>query len=877
MLSSSLGNWEELRRNESANILRRERDQVLDVLQNYINEEDEGPAKNIAFCHLVSLMPFNAIQNQTSDGYNDFAYEASVAIAMAISHLNEGNGILVKEVEGLNERCNIRFTAEFIDTQLDPGITMNRILELTDTSGTRHPSAFLGAFRSAVSGPSSIITGLQGYPQISGASTSALLDDKNQYPKFARTIPSDDGVATSIIQYFSTFLGLEHLAVININDSYGNSFVRGLKVAAAKHAPNMKIAQIPIEENDESIKQAIESLKQTNYRFVFCITFKPWFDVIMEEAARMEAAGDGKYNWMFPDSFSGALSHRKFERGSLLQKAYQGTGMLTSSAKSGSKFQSFSSSMQALKNEEDFQYLKTLIPRFDQTPFFELNSTFMHPINYDYTVFFYDAAILLGLAVCEATGDDLRITGNTLYDQIAKFSSFQGVSGTVALDPNTGTREPNSALYTLTNFVERGGIDEENGMDMVEFETITTDQYSNGTWSSILNYTFNDGTSNRPLGIPSPSTDKNLIESSIRSVMCTLCALTMLLSIGFALWTWYFRKTKVVRASQPFFLLLICLGSFIMGSTIISLQFDHKIADLDGNNIACNAVAWQAFIGFGIVFSSIVCKTHRINIVMRNALRFSRITVTVEDTIKPVLLLTSLNILLLSLMTALNPITYETQIVEADEFDQPLETYSYCSWNNSLRYVIPLAVVNLISVIVAIVEVWKARQIATEFSESQYIFRALIYMVVVFFIGGPIIFIASDNPNALAFVSSGIIFVATCGILLLMFIPKIIYQRKRYLMKKKGTNKNRYSFSLGPSLTDSNALESDYYNTGGEKILTTKTQKELSEEVKMLKRLLKEARGTKKNESERTPCDQFQVVEGENGNSGDDIVESEDI
>uniref|UniRef100_A0A7S4AFU2 G-protein coupled receptors family 3 profile domain-containing protein n=1 Tax=Pseudo-nitzschia australis TaxID=44445 RepID=A0A7S4AFU2_9STRA len=851
MLSSSLGKWEELRLNEAANIPPREDGQVFDVLRNYIDEEDGGSTKDIAFCRVVSLVPFTT----EGGGFYGTGYEMAIGIALALSHLNEGNGTFVPDVVGLNERCNIRFTAEFIDTQHNAGIVMNQIVKLTDTSRKRLPSAFLGAYRSSVSGPSSMITALQGYPQISGASTSAQLDDKEQYPKFARTIPSDDGVAKAIVEYLSISLGLEHVAVININDAFGNSFARGLKHAAGKNETNMNVIQIPFDETEESIHQAIVSLKQSNYKFVFCIAFFPWHDTIMTEASRMGLAGDGVYNWIFADPFAGTLDGRKFEQDSVLQKAYHGTGMLTSSAKTGLKFQSFSDSMQALKNENDMQYLNAAFPHFDQTPYFEVNSTFMDPIIYDYTMFFYDAAILMGLAACDAVGENLTMTGDTFYHRIVNSPSFQGLSGTVVLDPTTGTREPHSAYYTLSNYVEREIRDEETGKTMIEFETFRTDQYSNGTWLSIVNYTFNDGTSNQPLGIPSYSIEENFIQSWIRAIMCILCAGAMLLSIAFTLWIWLRRRTRVVRASQPFFLLLICLGCFIMASGIIPLQFDHQIADLYKCTIACNAIVWQEIIGFGIVSSSVVCKTHRINVLMRNSARFSRIKVTVRDTIKPVFILTSLNIILLSLMTALNPLTFEIQIVRVDEFDRPLETYPYCSKKTSLCYLIPLVVLNMTSAIIAIYEAWRARKIATEFSESQYIFKALISILLVVFIGGPITFIANDNPNALAFISSVIIFVSVSAILLFMFVPKILFEREHEKKRKqKIIARRKYSSPIRSNAVGS-LFESNCVNTGssGEQILTSKTQKELSEEVELLKKLLNEV--TEKRNTECKHCE----------------------
>ena len=261
---------------------------------------------------------------------------------------------------------------------------------------------------------------------------------------------------------------------------------------------------------------------------------------------------------------------------------------------------------------------------------------------------------------------------------------------------------------------------------------------------------------------------------------------------------------------------------------------------------------------------------------------------TVRDTMKPVLILTSLNIIILSLMTALNPLTYEIQIVRVDEFDQLLETYPFCSRKASLRYLISLVVLNTTNAIVAIYEAWNARQIATEFPESQYIFKALISIFLVVFIGGPIMFIASDNPNALVFVRSVIIFVSVSAILLFMFVPKILFEREREKKRKqKFIARRNYSSPIRNSVVGS-MFESVCFNTetSGEKILTTKTQKELSEEVELLKKLLNqvtEKRNTKFKhcEGEFVPLEEFDSSKGKgedigNGNMNNDSGQTEE-
>ena len=194
---TSLRHYDAIRLAASDSVVRREGSNV-DVFTDPTNGDEE-----IALCHLSSILPF------TTGDHAPFrvAFEDTYSIALAVHHLNTGDGSIVPELRGLNGRCPVRFAAEFADTEFAGGATLRHVVDQTgrgdddDDPTQRLPCAFIGAYRSAVSIPMSIVTGLLGYPQISGASTSAELDDKTQYPLFGRTLPSDAGNAIPLIIY----------------------------------------------------------------------------------------------------------------------------------------------------------------------------------------------------------------------------------------------------------------------------------------------------------------------------------------------------------------------------------------------------------------------------------------------------------------------------------------------------------------------------------------------------------------------------------------------------------------------------------------------------------------------------------------------------
>ena len=494
---TSLRLYDELRLN-ATNVTRTEGTNV-DIFTMPDGEE-------IALYHLAGILPFTTGDYKPSQG----TFEDGATIALAANHLNIGDGSLVPEVRGLNERCKVRFTAEFKDTEYSPGVALSHVVDYTSRdpgSPERLPGAFIGAVRSAVSMPTSLVTGLLGYPQISAKSTSADLDDSSQFPLFARTIPSDHGSAVPIIIYLSKILKIKHLSVINVNDSYGNAYVQGMRLAANIYAPDMIFHQIPLDDGQSAIEAAVASLKSVGYNFVFAVVFTiPTHDALITEAYNQGVAGDGKHNWLFGDSFGSILSHRTFEKGSPLHSSYRGVGLLEVSGglpEIVPAYDNFVSQMTDLRNHpKDMEYLGSLWPKHDHPdygedpPFIDSEVFLNGNLVNGFAPFMYEAVISLGLSACQASNDNLAFNGQDQFE-LLKQTRFEGISGTVSFDKTTGTRDPNSALYQVANFIE-----EETADGLVEFKPQTTDYFLNGNWSYIQDYIFNDGTSNLPPDLP---------------------------------------------------------------------------------------------------------------------------------------------------------------------------------------------------------------------------------------------------------------------------------------------------------------------------------------------------------------------------------------
>lgn len=161
--------------------------------------------------------------------------------------------------------------------------------------------------------------------------------------------------------------------------------------------------------------------------------------------------------------------------------------------------------------------------------------------------------------------------------------------------------------------------------------------------------------------------DSNYIGTGWRASGYTLAGIGIMLALAFALWTNVKKKERVVKASQPFFLHLVCCGMIIFIASIFPLGIDGEIASTDGCSIACNSFLWLISIGFCVVFSALYTKTRRVNMIFFNP-SFRRVTVTPMDVAKPMIFMLGINILVLVLMTVISPLHWTVEIIDEDQF-----------------------------------------------------------------------------------------------------------------------------------------------------------------------------------------------------------------
>ena len=86
----------------------------------------------------------------------------------------------------------------------------------------------------------------------------------------------------------------------------------------------------------------------------------------------------------------------------------------------------------------------------------------------------------------------------------------------------------------------------------------------------------------------------------------------VLLSVFFAALVLIKKHDKVIRSSQPTFLMMICAGSFFMSLSIFPFGIEDDIASQAGSDAACMSGIWMYSLGFVMTMSALSAKTWKL-------------------------------------------------------------------------------------------------------------------------------------------------------------------------------------------------------------------------------------------------------------------------
>lgn len=395
----------------------------------------------------------------------------------------------------------------------------------------------------------------------------------------------------------------------------------------------------------------------------------------------------------------------------------------------------------------------------------------------------------------ESSPSDTQDSVSKALDQVEQFSQMPEVNAIIAVggwpmfDPNT-TRWKNivhsvgsnityvvaDTLPVQIDLLSSGHVNGLVGQDPYEMgvqainllynERIPEDDYFFGTaFMEMVRV---------PLELPPPNVNYNYL-GNLRFLGISLFAVIAFLAVSFAAWTCLMSSVRVVVASQPQFLLLICLGAIVCGSALIPLSLDDSHPNFEGTRAdrACQSIPWLASIGFTLMFSALFSKTWRINQIFHNPFPNARLKILPRDLYLPLFGLLGANILCLMSWTIWEPIEYIRKAHPGtDEWNRVISTYGVCEVG-SKAFGFVLITINLSAVIIANWQAYEARHIRSEFSESKYIALSMVCVLQAVLTGIPILLLTTELPQIHYVVACMTVSVCCLSIIMLIFIPKV--------------------------------------------------------------------------------------------------------
>jgi gamma-aminobutyric acid type B receptor len=693
---------------------------------------------------------------------------------LAFKHFNERSNLIIPDLSKRLEGCDIQMSLEYRDTQYQRAVSARQLQEALSAWPQNSlerpiPSALVGAGRSDVSETISALSGIYQIPQISPHSSAASLDDKTRFPLFARTTPSNSADSAAAVEYFK-HLEVSHVGVIFTLDANGKGYFESIQREAKEKGISVVSAAYKHDGAEEDIRQSLRSIKLSEVRYIFAAiepaTWKDFIRLAIEE----EIIDRREYVWIFHSGMVGLVPEILREDEYDIARAIHGSAVLL---KDFAPNPELDAKIFELQNNTELQ--EEFLSHYVEREIFE-DFDFRYPgPNYPQYIN-YDSIMSIGLAACSI--DKEFFTGQELYNSLLQ-TEYEGASGYVSFFNHTGSRK--SVPFQVDNIFM---VSKEDGYGFVQVPVAKVDH---GV-EVLRDFVFWDNTTNMPLTLPELEQDLNLISNGTLIFGWILCAITMTASIGWCFWVCLHRNDSVVKASQPFFLIQICLGTLLMASSIIPMSLQEPLSQ-SGLSHACMSIPWLLTIGYSISFSAIFSKTWRIKQIFKAGRSCRRADVKISEAIFPLLIFGGINVILLTCWTTISPLEWMREdLANYDRFARSRESSGRCQSEDStvsLTISILIAAVSFLALVFTNYQCYLARDIPTDFNESLYVGITNVSLLEALILGAPILVLANEEPTKRFAVRSFMVTVFCFCILLPIFVPK---QFRRLKQSQDPTN-----------------------------------------------------------------------------------------
>ncbi|XP_039478287.1 extracellular calcium-sensing receptor-like [Oreochromis aureus] len=257
------------------------------------------------FSSVADLSFTSQPQQPTCHGFYDLGFRHAQTMAFAIDEINRSSNLLPNVTLGytLYDNCinlGIGFRAAL---SLASGQEEHFILDDTCVGNTP-VLGIVGDSPSAHSIAISSILGLYRVPMVSYFSTCSCLSDRQKYPSFFRTIPSDAFQVRAMIQILKHF-GWTWAGLLVTDDDYGLHAARSLQSELSLSGEGCLAYSevLPWDKDTDELRRIVNVMKTSRARVVIVFAHESVMINLMEEVVRQNVTG---LQWMASEAWTAA-------------------------------------------------------------------------------------------------------------------------------------------------------------------------------------------------------------------------------------------------------------------------------------------------------------------------------------------------------------------------------------------------------------------------------------------------------------------------------------------------------------------------------------------------------------------------------------------
>ncbi|KAK2494738.1 hypothetical protein MC885_010257, partial [Smutsia gigantea] len=228
--------------------------------------------------------------------YNFRGFRWLQAMIFAIEEINSSPALLPNMTLGYRifDTCNtvskaLEATLSFVAQNKIDSLNLDEFCNCSE----HIPStiAVVGATGSGISTAVANLLGLFYIPQVSYASSSRLLSNKNQFKSFLRTIPNDEHQATAmadIIEYFRW----NWVGTVAADDDYGRPGIEKFREEAEERDICIDFSELISQYSDEEeIQQVVEVIQNSTAKVIVVFSSGPDLEPLIKEIVRRNITG----------------------------------------------------------------------------------------------------------------------------------------------------------------------------------------------------------------------------------------------------------------------------------------------------------------------------------------------------------------------------------------------------------------------------------------------------------------------------------------------------------------------------------------------------------------------------------------------------------